>query len=165
MGQLDFTPVEQSNQGEPQIVVFETQAAQPQARVPTHQLRLGGLSDTEKVDCVSALHCVRLAAGRQLLFRVGGNRVVHAQPRHAIGSGLPPDQVRVGQPHQCFDDGSDILAPADRLGCLERATRGESGQPAEHCPLGLAKQPVTPVDCGAQRLIEIRHLACGEVEQ
>ena len=112
MGQLDFTPVEQSNQGEPQIVVFETQAAQPQARVPTHQLRLGGLSDTEKVDSVSALHCVRLAAGRQLLFRVGGNRVVHAQPRHAIRSGLPPDQVRVGQPRQCFDDGSDILASA-----------------------------------------------------
>ncbi len=101
----------------------------------------------------------RLAALRQLLQRVGADRLQHREARLPIRVGRRVHESLVDQRRHPVQDVARARADGHRLGRLQGEAADEDGQPAEQRPLLAGQQVVAPGDRVAQGPLPRRGVA------
>ena len=105
-----------------------------------------------------------LAAGRQLLQRVGAHGLQHAPP-----AALPVrarQQALVGQPADQVGQGRGVAVGRDGAGRVQVEPADEHAQPAEHRPFVVVEHVMAPADDRPQRMVaRVRTAAAGQQAQ
>ena len=113
------------------------------------QLRLGALGKREIVPGVTAVDVRAAVIGVELLQRVLADGLEHQQA--GVGArAVAAHELLVDQPFECIEVGA-----GHPLGRLDRRASSEDGEAPERLCLGLAEEPVAPIDRGAQRALPV----------
>ena len=138
------------------VVVRPLELVEEPALLGAGEIRGDPLGERQEPGAVSRRNGVSLAALRQLLRRVGPNRVQHLEPRVAVRVD-GPDQALVREGDQAVDDVHPELGgrPAHRLGCSKVDAALEDRDPVQQSPVALVEQVVAPGDRTAERLLPL----------